>query len=984
MCLAGAGVSAQNELPDYLPADGLVGWWPFNGNANDESGNGNNGTPANEPALSVDRFEEPDKSYYFDGTNYIELPSINLSYFTINAWVKTTSGQTVISKHYSATQTSSYLLYSNEIPPHCNPIIYYTDPSDQAYSTNASSSWCDGTWHMVTGTLDGINLKIYFDGALEATSPVSAETKPTDFGTLIAGGYSSSGVQTPGFTGSIDDVGMWSRALTDEEVLALYEACTTPAPTGQAVHHFPPDATLAGIEVAGENIQWYDAASGGNLLENTTQLIDGAIYYASQTIEGCESSERLAVTATVNFEPTDIALSASSIEENRPVATEIGLLSSTDPDANDSHSYALVAGEGDTGNNSFSIDGNRLLSNEALDFEAQNSYSIRISTEDLAGNILSKAFTISIEDTNDTPTDINLSNLSIEENIVGESLMGTFSTVDQDANDSFTYTLLAIYGDPENNKFRLEGDQLLATQAFDYEVNSSFGVRIRSTDSGGEVFFKTFLLSVENVNEAPSDIALSTSTVAEKLPAGTAVGNLSTTDIDAGDGHSYRLVAGAGDTDNSSFSISENQLLTAAIFDFGIKNSYAIRLETEDVGGETFSKSFTINVSKVKLSQTVIFTVPDYIYLEQSPYTLTATASSGLPVSFSIEAGNASVDGNKLTANEPGDVIIKAFQNGDENYLYNENVKTLKVRQLNSLSAMVLKPGEIPLVEGHAMLFRASGGLEQNAPVQEGTFEMSGLPEGDYILQIVPTDTGESDVFATYYEQAHQVKDALVLQINSDLAIEMTMLGKDAGNNSKGSIRGRVVEEEGVNARIVVGRRMEGVGISGVTVFLISNTTSQVVNSAVTNDNGDFAMLDVTSGNYRLELEMTGLSLDVGQGGFTFDEEMGTLEVSAIVDPEGKVALNYEIVAGIGEWEQEVLLYPVPAREKLEVIFPPTHYALLQSAQIVSVDGRILRKMMANNSSGQIELDLKSLSSGVYFLKIDYKGGVVLKRFIKN
>jgi hypothetical protein len=31
-------------LPPYLPANGLVGWWPFNGNANDESGNGNNGT----------------------------------------------------------------------------------------------------------------------------------------------------------------------------------------------------------------------------------------------------------------------------------------------------------------------------------------------------------------------------------------------------------------------------------------------------------------------------------------------------------------------------------------------------------------------------------------------------------------------------------------------------------------------------------------------------------------------------------------------------------------------------------------------------------------------------------------------------------------------------------------------------------------------------------------------------------------------------
>jgi hypothetical protein len=47
-------VIAQN-IPSYVPKDGLVGWWPFNGNANDESGNGNHGTPLN-ISFSTDRF----------------------------------------------------------------------------------------------------------------------------------------------------------------------------------------------------------------------------------------------------------------------------------------------------------------------------------------------------------------------------------------------------------------------------------------------------------------------------------------------------------------------------------------------------------------------------------------------------------------------------------------------------------------------------------------------------------------------------------------------------------------------------------------------------------------------------------------------------------------------------------------------------------------------------------------------------------------
>jgi len=46
---------AYSQVPNYVPSNGLVGWWPFNGNANDESANTNNGT-VNGPSLTSDRF----------------------------------------------------------------------------------------------------------------------------------------------------------------------------------------------------------------------------------------------------------------------------------------------------------------------------------------------------------------------------------------------------------------------------------------------------------------------------------------------------------------------------------------------------------------------------------------------------------------------------------------------------------------------------------------------------------------------------------------------------------------------------------------------------------------------------------------------------------------------------------------------------------------------------------------------------------------
>jgi hypothetical protein len=84
---------AQN-LPNYISANGLVGWWPFNGNANDESGNGNNGT-VNGAILTNDRFGVSNNAYFFSGINCdtridasVNTNTINSSNeYTISVWV---------------------------------------------------------------------------------------------------------------------------------------------------------------------------------------------------------------------------------------------------------------------------------------------------------------------------------------------------------------------------------------------------------------------------------------------------------------------------------------------------------------------------------------------------------------------------------------------------------------------------------------------------------------------------------------------------------------------------------------------------------------------------------------------------------------------------------------------------------------------------------------------------------------------------------
>ena len=84
-------LNAHSQLPSYVPTNGLVGYWPFNGNANDESGNGNNGT-VNGAVLTNDRFGNTDKAYSFLNDDILitnQFYNNGLVDYTINLWFLT-------------------------------------------------------------------------------------------------------------------------------------------------------------------------------------------------------------------------------------------------------------------------------------------------------------------------------------------------------------------------------------------------------------------------------------------------------------------------------------------------------------------------------------------------------------------------------------------------------------------------------------------------------------------------------------------------------------------------------------------------------------------------------------------------------------------------------------------------------------------------------------------------------------------------------
>ena len=311
---------------------------------------------------------------------------------------------------------------------------------------------------------------------------------------------------------------------------------------------------------------------------------------------------------TTNFAPTDITLSNSSINENTATGTTIGTFSATTLDVSDTHTFSLVAGSGDTDNASFTLTSGGVLKNAFVpNYESKNSYAIRVRATDSAGQFYTKAFTISINNVNETPYGLSLSNTSQGEGTTPGSTIGTFSTSDVDSGDTFTYTLVSGAGDTDNASFIISGANLKNGITFNYESKSSYSIRVRTTDAGGLYYEDTFTITVTNVNEAPTDIALSSYSISENVPTGTTIGTFSATDPEGGV-MTYALYDSATYTDNNSFSIASGVLKSAVVFNYEVKNSYSIRVRVTDSTSLTYDKTITISITDVTITPSLTTT----------------------------------------------------------------------------------------------------------------------------------------------------------------------------------------------------------------------------------------------------------------------------------------------------------------------------------------------------------------------------------------
>jgi hypothetical protein len=145
----------------------------------------------------------------------------------------------------------------------------------------------------------------------------------------------------------------------------------------------------------------------------------------------------------MNDNPQDISLSASIINENIKEGSIISILSTSDQDVSDTHTYKFVSGDGDDDNSFFTIDGNQLKINSSPDYETKSSYNIRLQTTDSSELSYEKAITIRVNDESvvtisGTDSNETLNGTTDNDNIKGG---GGSDVIDGGAgDDTVTYT----------------------------------------------------------------------------------------------------------------------------------------------------------------------------------------------------------------------------------------------------------------------------------------------------------------------------------------------------------------------------------------------------------------------------------------------------------------------------------------------------------------------------------------------------------------
>ena len=308
-----ATITMAQTIPSYVPTNGLVGWWPFNGNANDESGNLNNGS-VNNATLTLDRYGNLNSAYDFNANAQIVCPQNNIptQAFSLSVWLNqdnSFANMQYVCLGSSASTTWGAVASNNNLY-----VGYGAGCSGNGGGILNTTSITTGNWIHLVYVSSGVggNTQIYKNGsyagqAQNSTSIGGCSSQNLYFGVDI---FSVSEY----IDGKLDDIGMWNRALTQQEITDLYNGCqlsVNTQPTNQTTNINNNAQFVVSSSSPGATYQWQtDLGVGFQNLNSVGQ-------YSGTTNDTLSVSN---VTMSNNNQPFRCIVSSGSCSDTSNVA----------------------------------------------------------------------------------------------------------------------------------------------------------------------------------------------------------------------------------------------------------------------------------------------------------------------------------------------------------------------------------------------------------------------------------------------------------------------------------------------------------------------------------------------------------------------------------------------------------------------------------------------------------------------------------------
>lgn len=228
---------SQSQIPTYVPTDSLVGWWPFDGDVKDYSGNNNHGTAVN-LSEDIDRYGNNNKCYSFDGTSsFITIPNnpnLRLTKnWSIAAWIYTkgfngfSNYQTIFSKRNDkgVWAYSLSLSFAGNVSEINRLVSARRDDNLNIELLHCQDSFKSKLWFHVVASCKNDSLSYFMNGKqIGATQKFNLTVPDQNIEGVIGRICSCNSNHPEWFYGKLDDFAIWSRALDSTEIQNLYNS----------------------------------------------------------------------------------------------------------------------------------------------------------------------------------------------------------------------------------------------------------------------------------------------------------------------------------------------------------------------------------------------------------------------------------------------------------------------------------------------------------------------------------------------------------------------------------------------------------------------------------------------------------------------------------------------------------------------------------------------------------------------------------------